>query len=112
MFRDSPTMILPTRATFRRRAAPVFRGAGVAGSTIILSILSMLSILSLTAPFGCFSLKELPCAFSCADPQHLCPANYTCGDDQLCHRIGATAVCPLIPPDAGADVDLGTTSSD
>lgn len=53
-----------------------------------------------TAPLACFSLREPPCAFSCAEPPNLCPANYTCGTDDLCHRAGATALCPLTSPDA------------
>ena len=55
---------------------------------------------------GCFSLKEPPCAFTCVEAQHRCPERYTCGDDGLCHREGATAMCGLTSPfDAGTDTD-------
>lgn len=53
---------------------------------------------------GCFSLKEPPCAFTCVEAAHRCPESYTCGDDGLCHREGATATCGLTSPfDAGVD---------
>ena len=65
---------------------------------------------------GCFSLREPPCAFSCAEPPHACPAQYTCLDDGLCHRAGSVAACGLTPPgdaavDAGADVAEASTDS-
>ena len=55
-------------------------------------------------PLGCFSLSEAPCAFSCVQPPHRCPEQYTCGGDGLCHREGSTGICTLTPPgDAGGD---------
>ncbi len=58
-------------------------------------------------PVACFSLKQPPCAFACEDPPHLCPENYTCGADFLCHRDGTTPeMCGLTPPgDGGAGTD-------
>lgn len=53
------------------------------------------------APIACFSLQQPPCAFTCVDPPHLCPADYTCGTDFLCHRNGTTVMCGLSPPDDG-----------
>jgi hypothetical protein len=53
------------------------------------------------APVACFSLKQPPCAFTCVEPPHLCPENYACGTDGLCHLEGATGVCPFAPPDDG-----------
>jgi hypothetical protein len=62
--------------------------------------------LAVAAPLACFSLKEPPCAFTCVDPPHLCPASYACGTDGLCHLEGATGVCPFSPPDdGGRDAD-------
>ena len=54
---------------------------------------------------SCFDLKKPPCAFSCAQPPHTCPQDYTCGDDGLCYRNGADPTkCALTPPgDAGTD---------
>jgi hypothetical protein len=54
---------------------------------------------------GCFDLKKPPCAFSCAEPPHRCPENYSCGDDGLCYREGADpTLCQLNPPaDGGTD---------
>jgi hypothetical protein len=70
--------------------------------------------LAAIAPLACFSLKQPPCAFSCAEPSHLCPANYTCGTDDLCHREGATVTCGLTSPvDAGPDaVDSADGTAD
>jgi hypothetical protein len=53
------------------------------------------------APLACFSLKQPPCAFTCVEPPHRCPASYTCGSDGLCHLEGATGICPFSPPDDG-----------
>lgn len=60
---------------------------------------------------GCFSLKEPPCAFSCADPPHACPAHYACMTDGLCHKEGTTLACFLTSPtDAG--IELGAITDD
>jgi hypothetical protein len=57
---------------------------------------------------GCFSLREPPCAFSCVQPPHLCPDQYTCQADGLCHRNGAVGVCTSTPPgDAGVEAAEG-----
>jgi hypothetical protein len=65
-----------------------------AGAVVMASIMSALAL----SPVACFSLKEPPCAFTCVEPPHRCPSNYTCGDDGLCHRVGVATMCPLAPP--------------
>jgi len=50
---------------------------------------------------ACFNPNQPACAFSCADAG-LCPDGYTCGADKICHKVGATGVCPL--EDAGSPV--------
>ena len=47
---------------------------------------------------ACFNPNQPICAFSCAEAG-VCPDGYTCGADKLCHKDGATGVCPL--DDAG-----------
>ena len=59
-------------------------------------------LLAAAAPIACFSLQEPACAFTCVTPPHLCPENYSCGDDGLCHRAGATGVCAFAAPNDGA----------
>ena len=66
--------------------------------------LAVVSALGLGLSAGCFSLREPPCAFSCVQAPHLCPDQYVCQADGLCHRNGAVGVCTLIPPsDAGIE---------
>lgn len=67
-------------------------------------------LLALAVVFGaglfagaCFSPNQPACAFSCAEAG-VCPDGYTCGDDKICHKIGATGVCGL--------GDAGTANSD
>lgn len=75
--------------------------------TLFVALALVLGCLA-TAPIGCFSLQQPTCAFTCVDPPHLCPANYTCGTDFLCHRDGTTVMCVLSPPvDGGLDSDAG-----
>ena len=63
-------------------------------------------LLALLAPAACYSPRQPPCAFSCAD-DGLCPSGFTCGGDGICHRDGAEGVCDIDPQtdagDAGAD---------
>ena len=47
---------------------------------------------------ACFNPNQPACGFSCAEAG-ACPDGYTCGADKICHKIGATGVCPL--SDAG-----------
>ncbi len=47
---------------------------------------------------GCFDPNQPACGFSCAQAG-VCPDGYTCGADKVCHKVGATGVCPL--DDAG-----------
>ena len=65
-------------------------------------------------PAGCFSLKEPPCAFSCVQPPHRCPEQYSCLADGLCHRQGvAASVCTLrAPGDAGSEASAGDADPD
>lgn len=74
----------------------------------------LLACLAAAVTFGCFDLKEPPCAFSCATPPHRCPAMYTCGDDGLCYREGAErSRCALLPPtDAGVDAESAPDAND
>lgn len=58
---------------------------------------------------SCFSPREPPCAFSCLQPPHACPADYTCGSDGYCRRVGATATCDY-GGDAGRDGSAGADS--
>jgi len=51
---------------------------------------------------GCFSPQQPACAFSCG-PAGECPADYTCGADDLCHRNDGVGQCLLAPQDAAAD---------
>jgi len=53
---------------------------------------------------GCFKPDHPPCAFTCIDPPHACPAGYTCGADNLCHDPNNPNFCDLSPAvDAAAD---------
>jgi hypothetical protein len=68
----------------------------------------------LWGPTGCFSPLQPPCAFSCVEQERRCPEHYTCGDDGICHREGATGICVLTPPADAAPPDAGDagTASD
>lgn len=57
----------------------------------------------------CFS-PELPvCAFQCGDPADppVCPEQYECRPDNLCHLAGSTEACPF-PFDLRPGPDLLT----
>jgi len=56
---------------------------------------------------GCFSPSTPPCAFTCVSAGHLCPDDYTCGTDGLCHRDGAQDVCGLKPPYGAGGASAG-----
>jgi hypothetical protein len=58
--------------------------------------------LAVTGIAGCFTPLQPGCAFSCA-VDHLCPANYVCGDDGFCHRADGMGVCLLSSADASTD---------
>lgn len=80
--------------------------SGSRGSVRIrLPRLALLMILAgaTTALGGCFSPKTPPCAFTCISAGSLCPDDYTCGADGLCHRDGAEGVCGLKPPYGGGE---------
>ena len=57
-----------------------------------------LALVGGTALAGCFSPSTPPCAFTCLSAGHLCPEQYSCGADGLCHRDGAQDVCGLTAP--------------
>jgi hypothetical protein len=60
---------------------------------------------------GCFDPRQPACAFSCA-ADGLCPVNYHCADDGLCHRDdGQGGVCTL-PPQIDAAQDTVDESAD
>ena len=64
---------------------------------------------------GCFSPREVPCAFTCVAADARCPEGYVCGDDGLCHRKNAAnepGVCLLKTPDAGTGGTGGQSASD
>ena len=65
----------------------------------------LLALVAATAALAaCFSPGKPPCAFTCISASRLCPDDYTCGADGLCHRDGAEDVCGLTAPygEAGA----------
>jgi hypothetical protein len=70
-------------------------------------LFATVTVVCLLAAPACFSLNEPNCAFTCLNPPHLCPTNYSCGTDFLCHRNGATGPCAVTPPGDGA-ADAGT----
>jgi hypothetical protein len=49
---------------------------------------------------ACFNPNQPACAFSCAEAG-VCPDGYSCGADKICHKVGATGVCPLGDGSAG-----------
>ena len=73
--------------------------------------LVVVTLLSTAA--SCFSPREAPCAFTCLSAEKLCPEDYLCGDDGLCHRItapGDEGICLLNTPDAATSA-LSTDAS-
>jgi hypothetical protein len=71
--------------------APSFAGA-----------LALTLAMAAAAFAGCFSPQQPACAFSCG-PAGECPADYTCGADDLCHRNDGVGLCLLPPQDAASD---------
>jgi len=59
---------------------------------------------------GCFSPKQPPCAFSCAD-DGICPAGYSCAADGVCHRDDGQGTCDITPQTVDAAQD-GATDAD
>jgi hypothetical protein len=65
--------------------------------------IALLLFVAVTAATGCFSPRQPPCAFSCAD-DGLCPTGYTCQADGVCHRDDGQGTCDIPSQiDAGAD---------
>jgi hypothetical protein len=63
---------------------------------------------------GCFSPREVPCAFTCIAVDARCPEGYVCGGDGLCHNENAAdepGVCLLKTPDPGAGGTGGESAS-
>ena len=62
-----------------------------------------LAVLGVTMTAGsCFSPRTPACAFTCISAGNLCPDDYTCGPDGLCHRNGDDDRCGLISPNGAA----------
>ena len=72
-----------------------------------MALLRIALLLAVAATAGCYSPKQPPCAFSCAD-DGLCPTGYSCQADGVCHRDDSPGGTCDIPPqidagDAGID---------
>jgi len=75
----------------------------------VLRLLVVLAAAAVALP-ACFSPRQPACAFSCVT-DGLCPADYHCADDGVCHRDDGQGICTLLPQidaaqDAGADAAL------
>jgi hypothetical protein len=57
---------------------------------------------------SCFNPAQPACGFSCAG-DGLCPTNYTCGSDLICHRNDGQGIC-AIQTDA-SQTDATTTDA-
>jgi hypothetical protein len=69
-------------------------------------------LLAAAVTAGCFSPRQPPCAFSCAD-DGLCPTGYSCHADGVCHRDDGPDTCDIASQtDAGADGSNASDSSD
>jgi len=66
----------------------------------------------LGAATGCFSPLKPACAFSCAEPPHSCPTDYTCGNDGFCHAPGMADVACESPDSGGVDAGVTQDASD
>lgn len=65
-----------------------------------------LALLLGTLPIAsCFNPAQPGCAFSCAG-DHLCPTNYSCGSDLVCHRNDGQGVCTITSDAAPNDAAL------
>lgn len=64
------------------------------------------AVLALTQ---CFSPTLPVCSYQCAPEAPLCPDDYECRGDGLCHLKGNQDVCPF---DLSSPGDLRSTSSD
>jgi hypothetical protein len=82
------------------------------------ALLRIALLLAVAATAGCYSPKQPPCAFSCAD-DGLCPSGYTCQADGVCHRDDSQGTCDIPSQidagdagssDAGSD-DAGTSDA-
>ena len=70
-----------------------------------MALLRIALLLALAAT-GCFSPRQPPCAFSCAD-DGLCPTGYSCQADGLCHRDDSQGTC-----DIQSQIDAGDAGTD
>jgi hypothetical protein len=58
------------------------------------ALLRLAFLLAVAVSASCYSPKQLPCAFSCAD-DGICPAGFTCQADGVCHRDDSQAICDI-----------------
>ena len=70
-----------------------------------MALLRIALLLAVTTTASCFSPKQPPCAFSCAD-DGLCPTGYTCHADGVCHRDDSQGTC-----DIPSQIDAGTNDA-
>jgi hypothetical protein len=68
--------------------------------------IALLLVVAVSAATGCFSPRQPPCAFSCAD-DGLCPTGYTCQADGVCHRDDSQGTC-----DIPSQIDAGDAGTD
>ena len=71
-----------------------------------MALLRIALLLAVAATAGCYSPKQPPCAFSCAD-DGLCPSGYTCQADGVCHRDDSQGTC-----DIPSQIDAGDAGVD
>ena len=79
-----------------------------------MALLRIALLLAAAATASCYSPKQPPCAFSCAD-DGLCPSGYTCQADGVCHRDDSQGTCDIPSQidagDAGADSSTAPDAS-
>jgi hypothetical protein len=78
--------------------------------TVLRLALLLLAVARLTA---CFNPAQPGCAFSCAG-DGVCPSDYSCGTDLICHRNDGQGTCSIqtdaATSDARADAKSDATS--
>lgn len=77
-------------------------GLGRIGPQVLPLVLPLLALVVL-AVGGCFEPRQPGCAFRCG-VDGLCPEQYVCGDDGICHREDGQGMCDL-PPQTDASAD-------
>jgi hypothetical protein len=74
--------------------------------------LAALALLLLAPLSGCFNPDKPACAFSCTRAPHVCPPDFTCEADGLCHNLASQGICLIEPPDGAAATDGDTDVAD